>query len=69
MDCETISAGHLVTFNDGDMLSVKAGPRGGRFILLAADPINEPIARHGPFVMNTQKEIHQAFDDFRAGRF
>lgn len=39
-----------------------------RFLLVAAAPLGEPIARYGPFVMNTREEIHQAFEDFRAGR-
>jgi quercetin 2,3-dioxygenase len=69
VDGEDISKNHLVTFSDGDILSIKAGAHGTRFILLAADPIKEPIARHGPFVMNTRAEIYQAFDDFRAGKF
>jgi redox-sensitive bicupin YhaK (pirin superfamily) len=40
-----------------------------RLILIAGKPINEPIVQYGPFVMNTQEEIHQALDDFRSGRF
>ncbi|WP_135081279.1 pirin family protein [Terasakiella sp. SH-1] len=69
LDGEDIETDRLVTLEDGDVLSVKAGPEGGRFILLSADPIKEPIARHGPFVMNTREEIYQAFEDFRAGKF
>jgi redox-sensitive bicupin YhaK (pirin superfamily) len=39
------------------------------FILVAAQPLNEPVARHGPFVMNSREEIQQAFADYQAGRF
>lgn len=69
IDGEDIETDRLVTFDEGDVVSVKAGPDGGRFILLAADPIKEPIARYGPFVMNTRDEIQQAFDDYKAGKF
>lgn len=40
-----------------------------RLILIAGRPLNEPIVQYGPFVMNTQEEIHQAMDDFRNGHF
>ena len=40
-----------------------------RLILIAGKPLNEPIVQYGPFVMNTQEEIHQALDDYRNGRF
>jgi len=39
-----------------------------RLILVAGKPLNEPIVQYGPFVMNTQEEIHKALDDFRGGR-
>jgi redox-sensitive bicupin YhaK (pirin superfamily) len=38
-------------------------------ILVAGKPLKEPVARYGPFVMNTPEEIHQAVRDFSAGRF
>jgi redox-sensitive bicupin YhaK (pirin superfamily) len=39
-----------------------------RFLLLSAKPIGEPVARRGPFVMNSDEELQQAFDDYRSGR-
>jgi redox-sensitive bicupin YhaK (pirin superfamily) len=59
----------LVVFDDGDVVEASAGPAGGRFLLAAARPLGEPIARHGPFVMNTRAEIEQALRDLRGGRF
>ena len=47
---------------------LQAGPEGARAILVAGRPLKEPIAQHGPFVMNTQQEIFQAVQDFQAGR-
>jgi redox-sensitive bicupin YhaK (pirin superfamily) len=51
-----------------DGIVLQAGPQGARLILIAGRPLNEPIAQYGPFVMNTQQEIFQAVEDFRAGR-
>jgi quercetin 2,3-dioxygenase len=51
-----------------DGIRLQAGAEGARAILVAGQPLNEPIAQHGPFVMNTQQEIFQAVEDFRAGR-
>jgi quercetin 2,3-dioxygenase len=59
----------LVIFGDGDMVEASAGAGGGRFLLAAARPLGEPIARHGPFVMNTRAEIEQTLQDLRTGRF
>ena len=51
-----------------DGVVIEAGSDGARAILVAGRPLNEPIAQYGPFVMNTQQEIFQAVEDFRAGR-
>lgn len=59
----------LGIMSSGDEISLQAGADGARFLLIAALPLEEPIARHGPFVMNTREEIMQAFDDYRAGKF
>ena len=59
----------LVIFGDGDTVEASAGPGGGRFLLAAARSLGEPIARHGPFVMNTRAEIEEALRDLRSGRF
>ena len=40
-----------------------------RILLIAAQPLREPMARYGPFVMNTREEIKQAFDDYKSGTF
>ncbi len=54
--------------NDGDGVTLHAASQ-ARLILIAGKPLAEPIVQYGPFVMNTQQEIHQALDDFRNGRF
>ena len=59
----------LVILGDGDMVEASAGAGGGRFLLAAARPLGEPIARHGPFVMNTRAEIEQTLQDLRSGHF
>ena len=52
----------------GDRIVARAGALGLRFLCIAARPLDEPIARYGPFVMNTREEIQQAFADFQNGR-
>ena len=42
---------------------------GARVLVVAGRPLGEPVVRYGPFVMNTEAEIHQAIDDFNSGRF
>lgn len=63
-----IERGVLALLTRGATLPVTAGEQGARLIVVAGRPLNEPVARYGPFVMNTPEEIHQAFADYRAGR-
>ena len=64
-----LPAKRLGVLDDGDHVSLTAAPHGARLLLVAATPINESVARGGPFVMNTRDEILQAYDDFRNNRF
>jgi redox-sensitive bicupin YhaK (pirin superfamily) len=52
----------------GDRLVATCDAQSGRMLVLAGRPLNEPVARRGPFVMSTDEEIRQAFDDYRSGR-
>jgi redox-sensitive bicupin YhaK (pirin superfamily) len=59
----------LLILSDGDHVQVTAGDGGARFLLVSGQPLHEPIARYGPFVMNTRAEIQQALQDLRDGTF
>jgi redox-sensitive bicupin YhaK (pirin superfamily) len=59
----------LGVLGGGDALSLRGGTQGARLILVAGRPLREPVARHGPFVMNTREQVMQAFVDFQEGRF
>ncbi len=59
----------LVRFGNGDDVTVQAGPDGVRFLLIAGRPLQEPVAWHGPIVMNTRAELQQAMRDLQNGNF
>ncbi len=59
----------LVLFDRGDEVTVQAGEHGMRFLLVSGKPLEEPVAWHGPIVMNTQAELQQAMADLRDGTF
>jgi hypothetical protein len=65
---ESQRMGILDNAPEADGLALAAS-EDARLILIAGKPLNEPIVQYGPFVMNTQAEIHQALDDYRNGRF
>jgi redox-sensitive bicupin YhaK (pirin superfamily) len=59
----------LVNFDTGDEITVQTGPNGIRFLLISGQPIQEPVAWHGPIVMNTQDELRKAMQDLQNGTF
>ena len=63
----TLPQHSLAVLGEGDQVEIVAGEAGARFILVAGKPIGEPVVQYGPFVMNTQAEIEQAFRDYQAG--
>jgi redox-sensitive bicupin YhaK (pirin superfamily) len=70
VDPVSIASGEIALLEQGpgDAVAV-AAQEDSRLLLIAGKPLNEPIARYGPFVMNTMAEVEQAFRDFQAGRF
>ncbi|WP_435103872.1 pirin family protein [Arhodomonas sp. AD133] len=64
----SVSRGELGVLSDGADVAL-ASRGGGRCLLVAGRPLGEPVARHGPFVMNTRDELIQAVEDYQAGRF
>ena len=59
----------LVLFGDGDEVEVQAGEAGVRFLLISGAPLREPVAWHGPIVMNTRAELQEAFRELNSGSF
>jgi redox-sensitive bicupin YhaK (pirin superfamily) len=66
---KVINRGELAVLGDGAAVSLKTGGEAGRLILVAGKPLREPVAKYGPFVMNTQQQLREAIADFNEGRF
>jgi redox-sensitive bicupin YhaK (pirin superfamily) len=66
---ERLQRSELGVLSDGEQLQLAGGDKPSRLLVVAGKPLSEPVARYGPFVMNTQAQIHEAIAVFRAGRF
>lgn len=66
---DRLATGMIGVLSLGDHLHLSAEETGAKLIVVAGKPLREPVAKYGPFVMNTEAELHQAVLDFRAGRF
>jgi redox-sensitive bicupin YhaK (pirin superfamily) len=68
-DSEKLPVNNLALFErDGETITLEAA-EDGIFLVMSGEPLNEPIAQYGPFLMNTQLELAQAIEDYRAGKF
>jgi redox-sensitive bicupin YhaK (pirin superfamily) len=66
---QSVSADHLVIFTDGNRVKINSEDKSLRFLLISGQPIKEPVAWHGPIVMNTQEELRLAFEEYQKGTF
>jgi redox-sensitive bicupin YhaK (pirin superfamily) len=64
-----VAAVRLALLGDGEIVGVRTADRAARLLLVSGRPLGEPVARHGPFVMNTRDEIQQALRELREGTF
>ena len=68
-NAKAIARGEIAVLSLGGSVRFAADKGNARLILVAGRPLREPVAKYGPFVMNTAEEIHQAIADYQAGRF
>ena len=69
VDGRVMHRGELGVLSDQGALGIAAGVQAARVLVIAGKPLREPIAKYGPFVMNTQAELRQAFADYQRGAF
>jgi len=69
LDGQALNAQSVATLRGPHAVTLRNGAQSAQLLLLQARPIGEPVAQYGPFVMNTQAEIHQAFADYRRTEF
>jgi hypothetical protein len=66
---QELQQNHLGILSKGDVVTITASSENNNFLLISGKPLNEDVARGGPFVMNTKAEVMQAFDDFQNNKF
>jgi len=66
---EKVDKNHLIRLDPNEDIVLKNGDKDGFLLLLQGKPIKEPVAQYGPFVMNTEAEIQEAFSDYRKTQF
>lgn len=66
---ETVNEHHLIQLHSTEDIALENGDQDAYFLMLQGKPINEPVVQHGPFVMNTEEEIRQAFSDYQKTQF
>jgi redox-sensitive bicupin YhaK (pirin superfamily) len=59
----------IAVLGNGNAVKIKSGADGAKFLLVSGQPVNEPVAWGGPFVMNTEEEVYAAYEDYQNGRF
>ncbi len=68
-DAKSVARGELAVLVNGDHVHIASGDSTTRLIIVAGKPLREPVAKHGPFVMNTPQQIIEAIQDFQSGKF
>ncbi len=68
-DCISVTRDQLAILSQGTVIDLRSDENASRFLLIAGKPLGEPIARSGPFVMNSQAELQQAYMDYQSGKF
>lgn len=66
---QALARGELAVLGDGEQVRLRSNGKAARALVVAGRPLREPIAQHGPFVMNTRAEIEQAIRDLQNGMF
>lgn len=66
---QAVGNGTICLFADGDQVKITTGDEPVRFLIISGKPIGEPVAWHGPIVMNTEEELETAFEEYRNGTF